>query len=172
MDQSEEEVDPADRAVLEKIRDAWSLYRERKGALLGHPQVLDLLDGLRRDLEATRAVMLRGGVVAACRWCEEEAGGSCCGAGIENRYGSHLLLLNLLLGVTLPDRRARVENCYFLGENGCCLKARHVLCVNYLCRDLRSHLDPEVLRNLEYASGVELEQVFRLHELLKKLTAE
>ena len=170
MNAPKEDVDPADHTVGDRVREARALYREYKGVLLDNPQVSELLNRVAGGVAASREVMLRGGVVAACRWCEEEAGGSCCGAGIENRYGAHLLLMNLLLGAVLPDRRARTESCYFLGESGCLLKARHVLCVNYLCEKLRRDLAPDVLRALEVASGVELETGFLLHEVLKKLT--
>ncbi len=170
MHASTEEIDAADLAIREKIREARSLYREQKGVLLGDAQVRGLLDRLERCLETSREVMHHGGVVAACRCCEEEAGGSCCGAGIENRYTIHLLLINLLLGVTLPDRRARMDSCYFLGDTGCCLKVRHVLCVNYLCEKLSRDLAPDVLRDLQHSSGNELDTGFVLHEALKKIT--
>ena len=169
-DASMEGIEAADLSIREKIRKARSLYRDYKAILLEHPQIRDLLERLDRSLETSREVMFRGGVVAACRWCEEEAGGSCCGAGIENRYTIHLLLMNLLLGVSLPDRRAWTDSCYFLGEAGCCLQARHVLCVNYLCEKLRRDLDPGVLQDLQQSSGTELDTGFVLHEALKKIT--
>jgi len=163
-------ADAADASIRDKIEQARSMNRAHGEALRADPRVQGLLDRLARCLDASREIMLRGGVVAACRWCEQEAGGSCCGAGIENRYTPHLLLINLLLGAALPDRRARLDSCYFLGDAGCRLRARHVLCVNYLCERLRRDLAPEVLRELEERGGSELEAVFALHETLKKIT--
>ncbi len=170
MDKTVEAAAAADLSIQEKIREALSLCHAWKETLLADEKVLELLEKTARCVDSSRAVMIAGGVVEACRWCEEEAGGSCCGAGIENRYSSHLLLANLLLDVTLPQRRGILDSCYFLGERGCCLTIRHVLCVNYMCERLRRDLDPDVLRDLQESSGVELDTGFLLHERLIKIT--
>jgi len=170
MEKAPDAVEAADLSIREKIKEALSLYRACREALLADERVRDLLERTERSVEASRGVMLSGGVVEACRWCEEEAGGSCCGAGIENRYSSHLLLANLLLGVELPRKRKHMDSCYFLGDRGCCLTIRHVLCVNYLCERLQRDLPPDVLRALQESSGVELDTGFILHERLKKIT--
>jgi hypothetical protein len=170
MNRPAEKIEAADRSIRETIRDARVLFSAWRDVLTGDPGVRDLLSRAERCVEASRVVMLHGGLVNACRWCEEEAGGSCCGAGIENRYKSHLLLINLLMGVALPDRRACLESCYFLGKQGCSLKVRHVLCVNYLCERLRRDLDPSVVRDLQHCNGIELDTVFALHEAVKKIT--
>ena len=112
--------------------------------------------------------MLALGVVAECKHCEEEEGGSCCGAGIEDRYGPVLLLLNLLLGASLPTQVRSRNSCYFLGERGCLLAARHVLCVNYICEKLRKKLTREELIRLQSCAGQELDTLFFLHEATKK----
>jgi hypothetical protein len=96
-------------------------------------------------------------------------GGSCCGAGLENRYGAGLLLINLLLQTTLPQARYDENSCYFLGEKGCLLKARHAICVNYICSKISHELDPVLLGLLREKEGVELEAVFRLNEKIKTL---
>jgi hypothetical protein len=170
VDSPAEKIEAADLSIRETIREARALFNAWREILTRDPGIRDLLDRAARCADASRAVMLRGGVVNACRWCEEEAGGSCCGAGIENRYKSHLLLINLLMGVALPDRRPCLDSCFFLGKQGCCLKVRHVLCVNYLCDRLRRDLDPEVLRDLQHENGVELDTVFALHEAVKRIT--
>ncbi len=95
------------------------------------------------SMQAMRALR----VVQACKWCEEQEGGSCCGAGIENRYDPLQLLINLLLDVSLPDRQKYPDSCYFLETDGCCLKARHVLCVNYLCKKLQENLSKDELND-------------------------
>jgi hypothetical protein len=112
--------------------------------------------------------MAEVGIVAECRRCEEEEGGSCCGSGIENRYDLELLLINLLLGASLAEHADRAKSCRFLGERGCTLVARHVLCVNYLCARLRETLSPGQLSLLQDSSGEELETEFFLHEAIKR----
>ncbi len=108
------------------------------------------------------------GVARACKRCEEQEGGSCCGAGIENRYDPLQLLINLLLGVSLPVRRRFRDSCHFLEPDGCSLKARHVLCVNYLCTRLQQSLSVDERSTLQAILGEELDTGFILHEALRK----
>jgi hypothetical protein len=112
--------------------------------------------------------MVQFGVVNACRHCEEEEGGSCCGAGIENKYSPTLLLLHLLLSGELPKTRQWANSCFFLGENGCRLKARHVLCINYLCLRIQKMLPSQDLIALQTITGEEMDTVFHLHETVKR----
>jgi hypothetical protein len=149
-------------ALARDLLDAWGAELRALGP------VRDSLEHLRACIEASRELMAETGVVDECRRCEEMEGGSCCGSGIENRYSEVLLLINLLLGVPLPERAARPRSCYFLGETGCTLLARHVLCVNYLCAGLRQRLSPAQLSRLQDASGEELETEFRCYETFKR----
>ena len=159
----------ADILVRERIEEAHNLLKTWEAGLKGNAGVSSQIEMMEQNVEATQRIMGDLGVVEACRWCEEEAGGSCCGAGIENRYSSVLLLVNLLLGVRLPQYRERLDSCYFLTGNGCCLKVRHVLCVNYLCARLQTHLSPEGLISLQTLSGEELDTGFVLYETIKKI---
>ena len=104
-----------------------------------------------------------------CLSCEVDDGGSCCGAGLEDKYDGVLLLLNLLLGVRLPRKRFESRSCYFLGEKGCLLLARHVICVNYLCRRITERVDPQRIASLRTKEGAELELLFHLYEGIRKL---
>jgi len=106
--------------------------------------------------------------VDECRDCEEREGGSCCGAGLENRYDVSLLLTNLLLGVKLPKQGHEPSSCFFLGAQGCVLRARHVICVNYLCKKISDHIDAKRIAALRAKEGVELELLFHLQEEIKK----
>jgi hypothetical protein len=112
--------------------------------------------------------MIDYGVVATCRHCDENEGGSCCGAGIENHYNPVILLINLLMGATLPQERQIENGCYFLSSRGCTLKARDVLCVNYLCLQIQGMLTREDLVTLQNTTGDELDTLFMLHETIKK----
>jgi len=128
-----------------------------------------LLPRLRREIEHSRKAMWEGGVTLACRACEEMEGGSCCGAGIERKYDGYLLLINLMLGAELPEERLEPKSCFFLGAEGCCLKARHVICINYLCKKITDQVEPKGLSLLREAEGAELFTLFQLHERIKKL---
>jgi len=155
--------------TLETIRTAEVLYDTYGKFLAQDPGICNLRKSLDERLAITKQLMLELGVIAACRFCEEEDGGSCCGTGIENKYGPVLLLANLLLEGTLPAKHNFPDSCYFLGNAGCILKVRHVLCVNYLCTKIRNMLAPEDLMKLQNAVGDELDAVFLLHEKIKRL---
>lgn len=138
------------------------------GDLLGaDSRIRGLLETLRDKVAASGRVALEVGLVAACKRCEEEEGGSCCGAGIEDRYSPYLLLINLLLGRSLPAARRFADSCHFLDKGGCMLLARDILCINYLCPGLQKSLAHEDLVRLQTATGEEMESVFRTHEAVK-----
>jgi len=155
--------------VKEKIAWAQSCYHELEHNIRRDKQTAGLLVRLERAIAESRREMAAAGVVEICRKCEDIEGGSCCGAGIENRYDSRLLLINLLLGVTLPCERRDPDSCFFLGESGCLLQARHVICVNYLCGKITDKLDPGKLAPLRRKEGEELESLFLLNERVGKI---
>ncbi len=155
-------------SIEEKIGEARSLYQAWSDRLWSDARVRDLLERMEERVQASMRTMWALRIVQACKWCEEQEGGSCCGAGIENRYDPIQLLINLLLDVSLPDTQKFPDSCYFLDTDGCCLQARHVLCVNYLCKRLEERLSPEELGTLQRTVGEELETGFALHEALRR----
>ena len=132
----------------------------------------DLLKRLYAAIEKSRQAMVAAGIADECRQCERHEGGSCCGAGLENKYTGTLLLINLLLGIKIPSKRTDPSNCYFLGNEGCRLLARHVICVNYLCRKITDRIDPKGTALLREAEGRELDLLFRLNEHIKEILRE
>ena len=155
--------------IDEKIKIAQDLFGAWRDEIWADARVRGLLEVLEEKLAASRKMNVDLGVFAVCKHCEEADGGSCCGAGIENRYSPHLLLLNLLLGRDLPAGRSIANSCYFLGKDGCGLLARHILCVNYLCTSIQKWLSREDLIDLQTLTGEEMETMFRLHEAVKQL---
>jgi hypothetical protein len=154
--------------VSERIRVAEGIMRAWGDRLRGDEELRRLLDGLREKVSASRAAHQDLGVFEACRHCDEEEGGSCCGAGIEDRYSPHLLLLHLLLGGTLPPERCFADSCYFLEPGGCVLKVRDILCINYLCDRIQKRLSADQLARLQAVMGFEMDAVFKLHERVKE----
>ena len=153
---------------------AWAevCLKEIKERLLQDGPITDLLGRYREALRGSRDEMVRAGVAGECQYCEEKEGGSCCGVGLENRYSGRMLLINLLLGVNLPRRRYHDASCYFLGEKGCVLLARDVICVNYLCGKINDRIGPDRLSPLREKEGVELELLFLLNERIKKIVTD
>jgi len=150
-----------------KIRSAHELF-QRADVWRGDHRIRTLLDTLQRAVEASRKAIQEVGIDALCRQCEVVEGGSCCGAGIEDRYDPVLLAINLLLGGTLPEVRNCAKGCFFLREIGCSLVIRHVLCVNYLCLKIQKALPLEALIRVQTATGTELDTAFLLQEAIKK----
>lgn len=158
-------------SIQDRIGRARSLAETCGEALRGDATVRDLMKRLEASLEASCQAMIDTGIISACRRCDEEEGGSCCGAGIESHYGETLLLLNLLFGVDLPSRPSRENSCLFLTDRGCGLKVRQVLCVNYLCQAIQKGLESADRQRLQKAVGEELDTVFLLQEAALRVLA-
>jgi hypothetical protein len=150
-------------SIAAKIAWAETQLRERGQLLRADPTVAGLLERLLPATEASKRAMADAGIVAICSACERDQGGSCCGAGLENRYDGVTLLINLLLGVALPTERRDPASCHFLGPTGCSLRARDVICVNFVCSAITEQVGPDRISPLRELEGVELETLFALH---------
>ena len=157
-------------SIGDKIAFARLLFTSWAGLLKNDEHIIMLFNRLEVDLDRSRQAMVDLGIVRACGWCDENSpDGSCCGRGLEQKYDAILLLINLMLGVGLPDKRSRADSCHFLGPNGCLLKVRHMLCVDYLCPDLEKNLGLQSLIKMQTVAGEEIKSVFTLHEATKKV---
>jgi len=159
---------PSPPSIQERIKLAQVLYVTWAQELLTTPSIQRLLEQAKQHITTTRNIIFSLGIFDICKHCDEEEGGSCCGAGIEEKYNVVLLLINLILGVSLPEKRYKENSCYFLNEHGCILMARHVLCVNYLCSIINQSLTPDELIRLQNIAGNELDTLFMLNEAIKK----
>jgi len=159
---------PIDSPIEVKVTWAENCFQELRDQLLGDKKIFETLRSFRECVKDSRKEMITAGVVDECRNCEQREGGSCCGAGLENKYSGVLLLINFLLDVKIPQERYDPSSCFFLGKWGCKLVARHVICVNYLCKKVTDRIDPQKIALLREKEGVELEHLFFLHELIKK----
>ena len=158
-----------DRSSIEqKIESAQHLHATWGDKLRRDPSIRDLLVKLEGNIEKSRQAMLSLGIFEACRRCDEEEGGSCCGAGLENKFDSFLLLMNLLVGVSLPQCHSRPDSCYLLAARGCMLKVRLVLCVDFLCPKILDVLTRDELLRLQLISGDELVTGFILYDEIKR----
>ena len=156
-------------SITEKISWARGIYAKEGRRLHRDEETACLLSDLQGAISRSKGAMARAGVLDRCRICDELEGGSCCGKGIENRYDGYLLIINLALGVDLPAERWERKSCFFLSPTGCCLQARHVICINYLCRAIQDNIDPAGLKTLQVLEGEEIGLLFRLHERVKKV---
>lgn len=131
-------------------------------------EICALLGGLDLHIEATQSAMVRAGVVKECADCAINGEGTCCGVRTGYKCGSVLLLINLLLGRTLPTALADTPLCHFLTKQGCALRARHVICVNFVCQRLRAVLPHNLLCNVQDIAGGEIDTLFVLEECIKR----
>ncbi|UCG11586.1 MAG: hypothetical protein JSU72_13765 [Deltaproteobacteria bacterium] len=154
--------------IQHKIKLARKLHIKWEVAIRQDPDINSLLRKLKRFIKISQQAMHAFGVADACKRCDEEEGGSCCGAGLENKFDVLLLLMNLLLGVSLPNDRLRPGSCYLLTETGCMLKVRLVLCVDFLCPKIVNALTHDQLIKLQTVSGDELVTSFILYDAIKK----
>lgn len=155
--------------IEEKITWADNCCKAFGSLFLKDSKVITLLNEIKIAIQNSHLEMVKTGIVALCMECEQDEGGSCCGAGIENRYGGRLLLINRILGVDLPKTRSDSKSCFFLGTQGCCLQARHVICINYMCKKISGRIEPGKINALREIEGKELHFLFLLHERLKKI---
>lgn len=155
--------------IQEKISWARKIYESQGKRFLLDREAARLLSALEQAVVSSQKAMKRAGVLDRCRICDTAKGGSCCGKGIEDRYDGYLLLINLALGVDLPGKRWDERSCFFLSPCGCCLSVRHVICINYLCKDILDHVNSHALKELQAFEGVEIETLFRLKERIKKI---
>jgi hypothetical protein len=156
-------------SIEKKVGNAEYLYKIFGGRILSDTSIVHLLAETDHAIEASHTEMHGAGIAEICSVCDQKEGGSCCGAGLENRYDICLLLINLLLGVKLPAHRHDPKSCFFLAPTGCLLKARHVICVNYLCTKVTHQVDTQKIAALREREGKELDTLFRLHERIKEV---
>ena len=142
--------------VNELIDEAKQIYENCGEDLSGDKAISKHLSEYRNRISATNRLMQLSDIVNTCSSCAEKKPGSCCMQDVEEWYDPVLLLINLLMGVELPDYREIPGHCLFVGRNGCKLIARYSFCVNYICPELKKLLGPVQTQNIMTVAGQEL----------------
>lgn len=158
--------------IKEKIAWAKECMDAFGDVLTGDEVIVSLCRELNAAIRDSHAAMIQLGIVEECRECEDVRGGSCCGLGLENYYSGNLLLINLLLGVDIPRERIDPRGCFFLGNRGCRLAVRDVICINYLCDEITSRFPAGGIANLREKEGTEVRILFQLNERILTVLAE
>jgi hypothetical protein len=123
---------------------------------------------LDKTIEASKGEMAASGVVSECADCAVTGEGTCCSARTGHKSDSILLLVNLLLNNPLPEKEHNADLCYFLTGSGCSLRARPVICVNFVCGRIRENIPFQTLIHLQKTIGDELDTLFAIEEYVKK----
>lgn len=158
-----------DMPISYKIATARKIFTNEGSRLSRDPVLSNLLTSYSNAVDASWDAMKRSGIIMECTRCAVEDGGSCCGKGIEDKFDVALLVVNLLLGSRLPDAREDPAGCWFLGPGGCTIKARHVICVNYLCKRLYKNIGKPDIQDFQQAMERETTQAFLVEERVKLL---
>ena len=159
-----------EHTILHIIDEALRLEETLSPILEEDVRFKSLLESLRQSINATHKEMRAAGMVNECADCAAAGEGTCCTVRTHHKYDKLLLLINLLLGTSLPRGAGLPGMCHFLTEHGCILTARHVICVNFLCRRLRENIQHWKLVRVQEVAGEELKTLFMLEEYLKKRT--
>jgi hypothetical protein len=147
---------------------AYHLHEVFGQILLKDNKFRALLLRLNQNIETAQREMVSAGIVKECADCAVKGDGTCCGRRTGYKYDSILLFINLLLGKSLPIKSQDPHLCYFLTKEGCSLKARHVICVNFICQRLRKNIQHDKLIRLQEITGEELNTLFIIEEYIKK----
>jgi len=151
-----------------RISGAGQLYKEFGNSLLQDQTLINLLALLSGSIEDTRQEMDLIGVINECADCATSVAGTCCGERTGHKCDMLLLLINLLMGRTIPGIHQDGGNCYFLTPQGCSLQARPVICINFLCARLRKNIEHKKVILLQQIAGREMDALFLVEEHLKK----
>jgi len=154
--------------VAREVRLAYHLHKIFGQSLLQDGKVRTLMVQLDQHIDATQKEIVAFGVIKECADCAVNGEGTCCGKRTGYKYDSVILLVNLLLGKTIPLKSQDPHACYFLTQGGCILRARHVICVNFLCPRLHKNIQHEMLVQLQDVAGEELDTLFLVEEYIKK----
>ena len=156
-----------------KLQNAHRLHRRFGARLSANRQIqenlIELIHLEQRVTEAMRSM----GMSELCAECGAQPGGGCCSAMMANETDAMLLLINLSAGFEASPRREDDHECCFLGPEGCSLKFKPFLCLNYLCRSIYAGTTREQLARIQGATSQFLGQLVLVEELVRQqLVAE
>jgi hypothetical protein len=152
--------------IRNNIESACNLYRTFGRQISADQDITCELERLKKLIQETQEAFASTGISAACKKCGEHSQ-HCCRAGTENQCDDVLLFINLLLHPILSHQPRGSTACGFLGEKGCTLVARPVICLNYLCQPTQQKIAHKRLIAVQQAIGRELDLQFILCEKIK-----
>ena len=145
-----------DPRVKKEIESARLLYAEYGRALSEDEQISRLLTRYKEAAIRTGEKMREIGIEKSCTECALDLDECCCFKGVEEKYDRIILLINLVMGVEIPESREIPGCCLFVGSRGCKMTARHYFCVHYLCPSLKALLGPSAVDDFQSVAGEEL----------------
>ena len=144
-------------------REAFGLFGEE---LSSDQRVRGLLASYLAEVELSWELLNEMDAVPVCAECAKDNPGDCCSATAGTWQNRRILFINLLMGVTLPEKPFDREACFFVGPQGCLLKAREAFCINFFCPLLEEHMAPEDLSHFLRQAGKEISLGFELEKTI------
>jgi hypothetical protein len=142
--------------IKEETKRAKELFRLYGNDIQNDFGLSCLLNEYMTLIENSWNMMKRLGVINICSECAGKKTGGCCHFGIETCYSDIILLMNLLMGVKIPENRRYENNLLFAEEYGCQLKARFKTCIYHLCPLIKGHLSEDDLIRLRGTTDNEI----------------
>ena len=161
----------AEDLLARKLELTLGFFARHRQRLLEDEELSALLKAHEHAFLKAQKAMEETGAASFCARCGRE-GRSCCGADMELHCDDALLLANLLVGVKFPSRRLYPKGCFFLGEEGCILRLRPLICRNFVCPELSAALGLEKTTLLQEALEEEARALFLVTERLKSFMAK
>jgi hypothetical protein len=155
-------------SIADRIQAAVNLRKLYGHSLMQDREICALVRSLDRRIAATQSAMEESGIVNECADCAVNEQGTCCGVRTGHKCDILTLLINLLLGIDIPLVPADTRHCHFLTQRGCALRARHVICINFVCQRLRDTIPHKSLCGVQEIAGREIDVLFFLEESIKK----
>jgi hypothetical protein len=109
---------PSQKSILQTIDEALRLEKASCHLLSQDERFQDLLESLRQRIKITRKEMVVVGMTKECADCAATGEGPCCSTRTHYKYDRIILLINVLLGTSLPRDAALPGTCHFLTEQG------------------------------------------------------
>ena len=144
------------RDVSREISQAKQVYADLGAEILDQAELAELLAKFKDQILGTNRLFQELDVSADCAACCDREKGPCCFDGAQGWYDLRLLLINLLLGVEVPDSPELVDDCWFNSPTGCKLLAKDSICLNFFCPDIQARLSDADLLALRQQVGREL----------------
>jgi len=153
-------------SIEHKLMTMETLYAQSGKQLLADDAVTSSL-ALLLEYEETLSGQMRDMAMAKlCRGCASREGGGCCSSYMEANSDVILLLINRLHGATVSRQHSRMEECCFLGSQGCVLPIKPMFCLNYNCSHIQEQATSVARDKLEQLTGRILTEQTRLETIL------
>ena len=154
--------------IAQNIKLAYDLFEALDSQIQNDEVFRTLLVKLDQHIDITHHYMDMYGISDECADCSLHGNDTCCGKRTGFQCDPIILFLNLKLGNSLKVQDTSPHLCSFLSANGCTLRVRPILCVNFICKRLRDNIPHQNLVQLQTVAGEELDTLFLIENAIKR----